>query len=158
MAICAVPDWIVATSGACPGCTFQPPGAVSRMPCGANETGVVPAGRAGTDMSGGLPCSLPQPPRTTQARSSRRRIAASLSVARAGMRREVDVLQALRGEVRVDLRRGDVGVAEHLLDGAQVAAACEQVRRERVAQRVRAHLVREAGRARVSLNDLVEAL
>src|SRR5437762_10002520 len=108
MAICAVPDWIVATSGAWPGWTFQPAGAASRMPCGANETGVVPAGCAGTDMSGGLACSLPQPPTTTEARSSRRRIAASVSAAGAGVRREVDVLQALRREVRVDLRGGDV--------------------------------------------------
>ena len=37
----------------------------------------------------------------------------------------------------VDLGRGDRGVAEQLLDRAQVRAAVQQVRRERVAQRVR---------------------
>src|SRR3954452_10104092 len=74
------------------------------------------------------------------------------------MRVEVDVSQALGAEVRVDLRRGDVGMAEHLLQRAQVAAAGEQVRGEGVAQRVRAHLVGEAGGTRVALDYLVEAL
>ena len=60
--------------------------------------------------------------------------------------------------MRVDLRRRDVGVAEHLLQRAQVAAAGEQMRRERVAQRVRAHPALQAGAARVALDDLVEAL
>ena len=71
---------------------------------------------------------------------------------------EVDVLQAVRREVGVELRGGDVGVAEHLLQAAQVAAAGEQVRRERVPERVRAHLRGQPRRARVALHDLVEAL
>ena len=37
----------------------------------------------------------------------------------------------------VDLRRGDVGMAEHLLDRTQVGAAFQQVRREGVTQQVR---------------------
>src|SRR3954471_23564912 len=76
----------------------------------------------------------------------------------AWVRGVIDVAQALGGEVRVDLRRGDVGVAEHLLDRAQVAAAREQVRGEGVAQRVRAHLAVEPDRLGVALDDLVEAL
>jgi hypothetical protein len=55
--------------------------------------------------------------------------------------------------VRVDLRRGDRGVAEHLLYGAQVRCRLEQVRREGVAQRVRRHLGREAGEERGALDD-----
>src|SRR4051812_42187051 len=74
------------------------------------------------------------------------------------MRAEVDVLEPLGAEVRVDLRRGDVRVAEHLLDRAQVAAAREEVRGEGVAQRVRAHPVLEPDGARMALDDLVEAL
>src|SRR4051794_10461049 len=74
------------------------------------------------------------------------------------MRLEVGVLQALGREVRVDLRRRDVRVAEHLLQRAQVAAAGEEVRGERVAQRVRAHPALEADLAGVALDDLVEAL
>src|SRR3954454_16186166 len=80
--------------------------------------------------------------------------AASGSGAR--VRLEVDVLQAVAREVRVQLRRGDVGVAEHLLDRAQVAAAGEQVGRERVPKRVRAHPIREPGAGRVAPDDLVE--
>src|SRR3954465_6988391 len=77
---------------------------------------------------------------------------------RARVRVEVDVLQALGREVRVELGRGDVRVAEHLLQRAQVAAAREQVRRKRVAQRVRAHGVGKARARGVALDDLVEAL
>src|SRR6476620_9504631 len=67
---------------------------------------------------------------------------------------EVDVLEPLGRQVGVDLGRGDVGVAEHLLQRAQVAAAGQQVRGERVAESVRAHLVVEARGARVALDDL----
>src|SRR5829696_298340 len=77
---------------------------------------------------------------------------------RSRMRPEVDVLQPLAGQVCVELGRRDVGVPEHLLDRAEVAAAGEQVRREGMTQRVRAHAVREAGRHGVAADDLVEAL
>ena len=50
----------------------------------------------------------------------------------------VDVPDPFAGQVRVELGRGDTRMAEQLLDDAQVGAALEQVRRERVAQRVRA--------------------
>jgi hypothetical protein len=39
--------------------------------------------------------------------------------------------------MRVELGRAEVGVAEHLLDAAQVGPAFEEVRRERVAEQVR---------------------
>src|ERR1700760_3354702 len=74
------------------------------------------------------------------------------------MRAEVRVLQALRREVRVDLRRREIRMAEHLLQRTQIAAAREQMRRERVAQRVRAHPRLETCAARVPLDDLVETL
>src|SRR5215218_4783142 len=79
-------------------------------------------------------------------------------VAGAGVGGEVDLFEAFAREVRVHLRGRDVGVAEHLLHGAQVAAAGEQVGGEAVAQRVRAHLARQAGVAGVALDDLVETL
>ena len=60
--------------------------------------------------------------------------------------------------MRVDLRGTDVGVAQHLLQRAQVATAGEQVRGERVSQRVRTHSPREPSAAGVPLNDLVETL
>lgn len=49
----------------------------------------------------------------------------------------VDLTDVAAVEVGVELRRGDVGVAEKLLDDAQVGASLEHVRREAVAQRVR---------------------
>src|SRR3954470_21379917 len=77
---------------------------------------------------------------------------------RARVRVEVDVLEAVGREVRVELGRGDVRVAEHLLQRAQVAAAGQQVRGEGVTQRVRAHPVRQPGSGGVALDDLVQAL
>jgi hypothetical protein len=38
------------------------------------------------------------------------------------------------GHVRVQLRRGEVGVAEHLLDAPEIRSPLEQMRRERVAE------------------------
>ena len=58
----------------------------------------------------------------------------------------VDLADPLAGQVRVELGRGDTRMSEQLLDDPQVGAALEQVRRERVAQRVRADAVRETGR------------
>src|SRR5437867_7137118 len=70
----------------------------------------------------------------------------------------VDLPQALTIDVRVDLRRRDVGVAEHHLHGSQVGAALQQMRREGVTQHVRAELAPETDRASVLLEDLPEAL
>src|SRR5262249_29162180 len=70
----------------------------------------------------------------------------------------VDLLQPVAREVRVHLRRRDVGVAEHLLHRAQIATVREQVRGEAVPEGVRAHLAIEPDRPRVALDDLVEAL
>ena len=46
--------------------------------------------------------------------------------------------QVVARHVRVDLRGADPAVAEQLLDGAQVAAALDEMRRERVPEGVRA--------------------
>src|SRR2546421_6219798 len=53
------------------------------------------------------------------------------------MRAVVDLSQARSVHVAVHLRGGERAVAEQLLDRAQVGAALEQMRRERVAQAVR---------------------
>src|SRR5215210_3229769 len=71
---------------------------------------------------------------------------------------EVGLLELLAREVGVELGGGEIGVAEHLLDRAQIAAAGKQMRREGVPQRVRAHPVAESRRLRVAKDDLVEAL
>src|SRR5438105_8317903 len=52
------------------------------------------------------------------------------------MRLEIQLPTPPIGYVGVELGRGQIGVAEHLLDAAQVGAALEQMRRERVPQQV----------------------
>src|SRR5436190_1533467 len=51
----------------------------------------------------------------------------------AGMRAAIDVEQPFGVDRRIDLRSGEGGVAEQLLDRAQVAAAREQMGRKRMA-------------------------
>src|SRR5215208_37398 len=66
----------------------------------------------------------------------------------------VDGAQVLAVDVGVDLRRGDVGVAEHLLHGAQVGAALQQVGGEGVAERVGRDVLLDSGSLDVLLQDL----
>src|SRR5438552_1803415 len=58
-------------------------------------------------------------------------------LASVGVRSKVQLTTPPIGYVRVQLGRGEVGVAEHLLNRAQVCAAFEQVRGERVAEQMR---------------------
>ena len=74
------------------------------------------------------------------------------------MRLLIDVLEVLFDDVRVDLRRGNVCVAQHLLNGAQVGTVFEQMHGKRVAQRVRRDVLRDAGGLLIVLDDLPEAL
>ena len=60
---------------------------------------------------------------------------------------EVDVAAAAVADVRVELRGAEIGVAEHLLDAAEIGAAFEQMRGERVAQEVRVNALRLEARA-----------
>jgi hypothetical protein len=53
------------------------------------------------------------------------------------VRTEVRLAPASIRNMGVELRRAEVGVAEHLLDAAEVGAALQQVRGERVAEEVR---------------------
>ena len=56
----------------------------------------------------------------------------------------VDVVQTFVGDMRVDLRGGNVGVAEHGLDGAQVGAVLQEVGGKAVAYNMRGHFARDA--------------
>ena len=51
----------------------------------------------------------------------------------------VHLQQVVRRQVGVFLRRRERGVAEHFLDRAEVSSLIQQMSREGVAQRVRAH-------------------
>jgi hypothetical protein len=69
----------------------------------------------------------------------RRLVTRPLATPRVRVRLEVDVAASTVGDVRVALRRPEIGVAQHLLHGAQVRASLEEVRRERMPQKVRVH-------------------
>ena len=99
-----------------------------------------------TPRCAGPPARAPAGGGSSRPRGARARPPDVTATRRARVRLEVDVLQPLAREVRVQLGGRHVGVAEHLLHRAQVAAAGEQVGRERVAQRVRAHAVGQARR------------
>ena len=67
-------------------------------------------------------------------------------------------LEQLRGvDVRVALRRAEARVAEQFLNRAQVGAALQQVRRERMPQRVRADAGPRAARRHVAPHQPVDA-
>src|SRR4051812_43664499 len=74
------------------------------------------------------------------------------------VRLEVDLLQAPAREVGVELRGRHVGVTEHLLHRAEVAASGQQMGGEGVAQGMGAHAVRQPRALGVAADDLVEAL
>src|SRR3982751_5389782 len=72
----------------------------------------------------------------------------SVPPSRMWVRVEVQLPAASIGYVGVELRRREVGVAEHLLHRPEVCAPLEQVRRERVPEQVRVDALRvEAGLA-----------
>ena len=64
------------------------------------------------------------------------------------MRGAVDLFQQADRDVRVDLRGGQVGVAEHLLDEADVGAAFQHQRRHRVAEQMARSGLADLARAR----------
>ena len=55
---------------------------------------------------------------------------------RARMEAVVDLAESRFENVRVDLRRREIGVAEHRLNRAQIGATLEKMGRERVSQRM----------------------
>ncbi len=63
-------------------------------------------------------------------------------------------LKPLLIDMRVYLRRGNVGVAQHLLDDPQIRAVSEQMRCETVPEKVRIHVLFQSGALRVFLHDL----
>jgi sulfate adenylyltransferase large subunit len=71
----------------------------------------------------------------------------------AGMRGVVDLRQVLKIQMRIDLRRGDAGVAEHFLHRAQVAGGLQHMAGKRVAQHVRMDMDADA----LALRPLREA-
>ena len=62
--------------------------------------------------------------------------------------------QVLPIHVGVDLRGGDVHVPEHLLHGTEVGAPLQQVRGERVSERVGRHVLGDPRALDVAAQDL----
>ena len=89
--------------------------------------------------------------------SAREDRAALTAPSRARVGAEVLLADMRAVHVRVDLGRRDVGVAEHLLDGAQIGAALEEMGRERMAQGVGMQAVPADGAPRAR-HDGVDAL
>src|SRR6267142_1120511 len=71
----------------------------------------------------------------------------------AGVVALMDGTQVIPIDMRVELRRGEIGMAEHLLHRAEIGAAFQQVRRECVAERVGRHSLGEPGTPGVGLDD-----
>ena len=57
-------------------------------------------------------------------------------------------------DMRIDLRRRNIGVAEHLLNNPQIGAIPQQMRRETMAEKVRVNVLFQPGVPRVFLHDL----
>ena len=57
-------------------------------------------------------------------------------------------------DMRIDLRRRNIGVAEHLLNNPQIGAVSEQMRGETMAEKVRVNVLLQPGVPRVFLHDL----
>ena len=68
----------------------------------------------------------------------------------------VDRLQILLDQLRIDLRGGNVAVAEHLLDGAQISAVFKQMGRKAVAERVRRDILFDVRLFLIEFDDLPE--
>jgi len=57
-------------------------------------------------------------------------------------------------DVRVNLRRRNIGVAEHFLDDAQVSAVSKQVRRETVPEKMGINVFLQSGVPSMFFHDL----
>lgn len=68
----------------------------------------------------------------------------------------MDLFEVLVGDVGVDLGGGDVGVAEHGLDGADVGAVHEEVGGEAVAEGVGGDVFGDASEFGVFLDDALD--
>ena len=68
----------------------------------------------------------------------------------------IDLLHAGGGDVGVDLGGAEVGVAEELLDAAEVGAVVEEVGGEAVPEFVRADLEADGGVAQVFLQEVAD--
>src|SRR5262245_22380578 len=146
----------VARAGALPSLTLSSPPAPGST-CGYVRRAVLvtdePAGGSCRTCGGGLPRRGPRraPPKPPPGRIARakpaleRRLAVAGSCAGPRVEGVVHAAEGGRWEVRVDLGRRDVGVAQHGLHGAEVGAVLQQVAGERVTKHVGRDAAAHAG-------------
>ena len=60
-------------------------------------------------------------------------------------------------DMRIDLRGRNIGVAQHLLDNAQIGAVAEQMRRETVPEKMRVNVFLQPGPPCVFFHDLPDS-
>ena len=65
--------------------------------------------------------------------------------------------QPLLIDMRIDLRRRNIGVTQHFLNNPQIGAVPEQMRRETVPEKVRVNIFLEPRALRVFFYDLPDA-
>src|SRR5262249_51145498 len=73
------------------------------------------------------------------------------------MRLRVDAEELCGVDVSISLRRAEARVAEQLLDRAKIRATLQQMRRKRVAQRMRAHARPHAARGGMPAHETIDA-
>src|ERR1051326_3581413 len=78
----------------------------------------------------------------------------SPAASRARMKLSMDCFQALLIDVRINLRRRNIRVSEHLLDDPQIGPVTEQMRGKTMSKQMRINVFRETGPARNAFDDL----
>ena len=73
------------------------------------------------------------------------------------MRFVVNILELLADQMRINLRRGDVRMAEHFLNGVDIGTIFQQMCREGMTQCVRCDRLFDAGLGLIVLDELPEA-
>ena len=76
----------------------------------------------------------------------------------AGMKPAMDFFKAVPINVGIDLSRGDVGMAEHLLDHPQIGSLAEEMSSKAVPKGVGAHLFSNSGFEDIALDQTPQPL
>lgn len=69
----------------------------------------------------------------------------------------MDSFKPLLIDMRINLRRRNIGVAEHLLNNPQIGAVSEEMRRETVPEKVRVNILLQSSLPRVFFHNLPDA-
>src|ERR1700693_774559 len=76
----------------------------------------------------------------------------------AGVVHFVEFFEAFAGDVGINLGGGNVGMPQHRLDGPEICAPLQEVRRERMAEGMRRERLLEAGLCRLFPENIPESL